>query len=518
MRFSHEHTPDRRALGASNTQYAERCRRGSGATRRGGAVYGGAGAASGRWPATPLRIFEAVRGDERRGRGRATSRAERGTGAEGDRTLGALLSEREVRRQPRSGGRGGARRSSNTTYLQRLRRAGLNRAQPVAGGRLRARTHARLIAALGDPQHGYGGVGVVGAPARWTTTRLTEALLADAAEAVGAYLSPHVGGWSERIRIRGAEADFERAVGRGGATPPERLGATQFEILTAGAAPREAEVDVAVVEAGLGGRLDATNVLDARVVVLTNVALEHTDVLGDTRGRSRRRSSRSSRPGAVVRARRAGVGGLAVANGAARVDLTARSNLALAIAAAEAFLGRQPIDTSAAAEVELAEDRTPERGAAPSVGQPHTTSPAWATCCRAAFPDPEVHRRRWILSGERPVLMLRGALRSRRRPRRHRVNDRPLAGRRRARRARAPLFTAPKRCRRPRARGSSRWSWQATTAPLSSPGPSVSASSMAAIEGTRAGARSSASSRSPSSFSSSSSAARSPRAGGGGSL
>ena len=45
----------------------------------------------------------------------------------------------------------------------------------------------------------------------------------------------------------------------------------------------DAEVDVAVVEAGLGGRLDATNVLDARVVVLTNVALEHTDVLGETR-------------------------------------------------------------------------------------------------------------------------------------------------------------------------------------------------------------------------------------------
>ena len=64
----------------------------------------------------------------------------------------------------------------------------------------------------------------------------------------------------------------------------ERHGATQFETITAAAlaAFADAGVDVAVVEAGLGGRHDATNVLDARVVLLTNVGLEHTDVLGDT--------------------------------------------------------------------------------------------------------------------------------------------------------------------------------------------------------------------------------------------
>ena len=64
-----------------------------------------------------------------------------------------------------------------------------------------------------------------------------------------------------------------------------RLGATQFEVLTAAALAEfaAAEVDVAVVEAGLGGRLDATNVLAAQVVALTNVALDHTEVLGETR-------------------------------------------------------------------------------------------------------------------------------------------------------------------------------------------------------------------------------------------
>jgi dihydrofolate synthase/folylpolyglutamate synthase len=62
------------------------------------------------------------------------------------------------------------------------------------------------------------------------------------------------------------------------------VGATQFEVLTAAALTefREANVGVAAIEAGLGGRLDATNVVDAPVVLLTNVALEHTDVLGDT--------------------------------------------------------------------------------------------------------------------------------------------------------------------------------------------------------------------------------------------
>ena len=64
----------------------------------------------------------------------------------------------------------------------------------------------------------------------------------------------------------------------------EQVGATQFETITAAAfdAFAEADVDVAVVEAGLGGRHDATNVVRSRVVLLTNVGLEHTDVLGDT--------------------------------------------------------------------------------------------------------------------------------------------------------------------------------------------------------------------------------------------
>ena len=141
-----------------------------------------------------------------------------------------------------------------------------------------------LLAALGEPQLRYPSVHVVGTNGKSTVTRTIEELLRQFGLAVGAYLSPHVRGWSERIRVRGDEADFDAAIER--VRPAaEKIGATQFELLSAAAlaAFAAAEVDVAVVEAGLGGRYDATNVLRSPVQVLTNVSLEHTDVLGTTR-------------------------------------------------------------------------------------------------------------------------------------------------------------------------------------------------------------------------------------------
>jgi len=140
-----------------------------------------------------------------------------------------------------------------------------------------------LLAELGDPQLRYPAIHVVGTNGKSTATVTIEQLLLAGGLSVGSTISPHVTSWSERIRVNGAEADFEEAVTRV-RDPAERLGATQFEIVTAAAlqAFAAAAVDVAVVEAGLGGRHDATNVLATRVVLLTNVGLEHTDVLGDT--------------------------------------------------------------------------------------------------------------------------------------------------------------------------------------------------------------------------------------------
>ena len=140
-----------------------------------------------------------------------------------------------------------------------------------------------LLAEIGDPQNTYPAVHVVGTNGKSTATVTIEQLLLSEGLSVGATISPHVASWSERIRLNGAEADFEAAVERVRA-PAERLQATQFEIVTAAAlaAFATAGIDVAVVEAGLGGRFDATNVLRTRVVLLTNVGLDHTDVLGDS--------------------------------------------------------------------------------------------------------------------------------------------------------------------------------------------------------------------------------------------
>jgi len=136
-----------------------------------------------------------------------------------------------------------------------------------------------LLAELGDPQLRFRSIHVVGTNGKSTTTLMTEAILRGEGVRAGATISPHVRSWRERITV----GDFDRAVERV-RQAAERLGATQFEAVTAAAFSEFAAVgvDAAVVEAGLGGRLDATNVLDTRVVLLTNVGLEHTDVLGET--------------------------------------------------------------------------------------------------------------------------------------------------------------------------------------------------------------------------------------------
>src|SRR2546429_532497 len=99
-------------------------------------------------------------------------------------------------------------------------------------------------------------------------------------------------------------------------------------------------VRTAVIEAGLGGRHDATNVIDSRVVVLTNVARDHTDVLGDTREEIAAEKLAVVRKGSTVVLGEPEWEELARENGAAMIVHAGQSNLGLALAAAEAFLGR----------------------------------------------------------------------------------------------------------------------------------------------------------------------------------
>jgi dihydrofolate synthase/folylpolyglutamate synthase len=152
----------------------------------------------------------------------------------------------------------------------------------------------RLMTTLDQPERRYDTIHVVGTNGKSSTTRMIAAILQRHDLHVGAYLSPHLVSFAERIRVDDADVEgraFARAVERAAhaaalvdRSEPDGDGVTQFEALTAAAFAELAarEVDVAVIEAGLGGRWDATNVVPSKVQVLTTVGLEHTRWLGPT--------------------------------------------------------------------------------------------------------------------------------------------------------------------------------------------------------------------------------------------
>lgn len=218
----------------------------------------------------------------------------------------------------------------------------------------------RLLTVLGSPQERFRAVHVVGTNGKSSTVRFTAALLEAQGVRTGSYLSPHLTSYAERIRVGDADIpahDFAAAIQRTAAaaakvnrTSDEPV--TQFELLTAAAFSELArrEVEVAVVEAGLGGRWDATNVLGAEVVVLTNVGLEHTRWLGPTIRDIAGEKLAVVREGAtlVLGDDQPDVVELARATGArivrpepTEVDLPGyqRINFSAAVAAAEAVLG-----------------------------------------------------------------------------------------------------------------------------------------------------------------------------------
>jgi dihydrofolate synthase/folylpolyglutamate synthase len=152
----------------------------------------------------------------------------------------------------------------------------------------------RLMTVLGSPQERYETIHVVGTNGKSSTARMTAAILRGHGLRTGTYLSPHLVSFTERVRIDDEDSSPERFAAaveraRHAAEMVDRTlgpddGVTQFEALTAAAFDElaGAQVQVAVIEAGLGGRYDATNVIPSRVQVLTNVGLEHTRWLGPT--------------------------------------------------------------------------------------------------------------------------------------------------------------------------------------------------------------------------------------------
>lgn len=152
----------------------------------------------------------------------------------------------------------------------------------------------RMMTALGSPQRRFRTIHIVGTNGKTSTTRMTAAILRAHGLRVGSYTSPHLISYAERVQVDGQDlptpafaAAIARAAGaaeRVNRTLAEDDHVTQFELMTAAAfwelARREAQI--VVVEAGLGGRFDATNVIDSSVAALTNVGLEHTRWLGPT--------------------------------------------------------------------------------------------------------------------------------------------------------------------------------------------------------------------------------------------
>ena len=152
----------------------------------------------------------------------------------------------------------------------------------------------KLMTVLGMPQRRFASIHVVGSNGKSSTVRMTAAILEHAGLRTGSYTSPHLRSFAERVEVGGrplSEPAFAAAVARAkhaaelvNRTLPEGDEVTQFEALTAAAyhALAAAGIEVAVIEAGLGGRYDATNVIPSKVQVLTGVSLEHTRWLGPT--------------------------------------------------------------------------------------------------------------------------------------------------------------------------------------------------------------------------------------------
>jgi dihydrofolate synthase / folylpolyglutamate synthase len=143
-----------------------------------------------------------------------------------------------------------------------------------------------LVREAGHPERAFPSIHVAGTNGKGSTSAFLASALTEAGYRTGLYTSPHLVRFTERIRVDGKEIEVDRLAEYVRRLRPliEKTRATFFEATTCAAFLYFADehVDVAVIETGLGGRLDATNVLSPMVSVITNVSLEHTEILGNT--------------------------------------------------------------------------------------------------------------------------------------------------------------------------------------------------------------------------------------------
>jgi dihydrofolate synthase/folylpolyglutamate synthase len=191
--------------------------------------------------------------------------------------------------------------SNAQSYLLGLINEHASRRSPNRLDRIRA-----FVAELGEPQLRYPTVHVAGTSGKGSTATMLASIFQAAGKRVGLHTKPHLASVTERVRIDGtplAEEAFGELLGE--MVPAmervarEHGSPSYYETLLALAfvAFARAEVDVAVIEAGIGGRLDGTNVLQPRVGIITNVSLDHTEILGETTALIARDKAGIAKPG-----------------------------------------------------------------------------------------------------------------------------------------------------------------------------------------------------------------------------
>ncbi len=252
--------------------------------------------------------------------------------------------------------------------------AGLYALEAKKGMDFRLERLGPVLERLGHPERAFACVHLAGTNGKGSTSAMIEAALRAGGHRTGLYTSPHLVSFRERIRTGGVPISRESVV-RHVAEVRRSMDAagadlTFFEITTLAAflEMREAEVEVAVVEAGLGGRLDVTNVVHGDVAVITSVGIDHAAFLGDTIGAIAREKAAIIKPGATavsgalpgeamdeVAARVAAVGARWLALGrefhadGAPLALAGRHqarNAAVARAAVEAMSARFPVSAA----------------------------------------------------------------------------------------------------------------------------------------------------------------------------
>ncbi len=183
-------------------------------------------------------------------------------------------------------------KASTLTYLYGLQKFGI---------KLGLRNIESLLDTLGHPERKYPAVHIAGTNGKGSTSSMIASMLRAAGYSVGLYTSPHLVDFNERIRVNGRKIPDAALIRYAARLRPaiDALQATFFEATTAIALQyfSDSGVDIAVLETGLGGRLDATNVVMPLVSVITSIGMDHTEILGTTIGKIAREKAGIIKPG-----------------------------------------------------------------------------------------------------------------------------------------------------------------------------------------------------------------------------